>query len=104
MGIEWLGYIGTGLVIVAYLPQIVHLTKEGCTAGISINAYLTWASASVLLLSYAIHQRDPVFIALQGYQLLVTTAILVLSYRHRGQNCDMHGGPCRVPDTGKQPQ
>ena len=93
MEIEWLGYAGTFLVIVAYLPQIIHLTREGCTAGISINAYLTWSSASVLLLSYAIHQRDPVFIALQVYQLIVTTSILYLSYKHRGQNCDLHGGP-----------
>jgi len=98
MQMEWLGYLGTALVIGAYLPQIVHLTKKGCTAGISLNAYLTWSTASVLLLSYAIHQRDPVFIALQGYQLLVTTSILYLSYKHKGQNCDQHGGSCPTTD------
>jgi PQ loop repeat len=27
-----LGLVGTGLVIVGYVPQIVHLIKEHCTA------------------------------------------------------------------------
>lgn len=91
---QWLGYAGTGLVVVAYLPQVIHLTKEGCTAGISLGAYLTWGAASVLLLSYAISKQDNVFILLQSYQLLATTLILFFSYKHRGQNCDMHGGTC----------
>jgi len=94
MGIEWLGFAGTALVIVAYLPQIIHLTREGCTAGISIGAYLSWATASAMLLTYAVYQKDIVFIALQAYQLFAATLILYFSYKHRGQNCDLHGGPC----------
>lgn len=34
-----LGFVATGLVIVGYIPQIVHLIKERCTAGISISAF-----------------------------------------------------------------
>jgi len=94
MCIEWLGFAGTALVIVAYLPQIIHLTKEGCTAGISIGAYISWATASALLLAYAIGQQDIVFIALQTYQLLAASLILFFSYKNRGQNCDLHGGLC----------
>jgi len=94
MSYEWLGFIGTGLVALAYFPQIVHLTRAGCTAGVSISAYLTWSTASVLLLVYAIQRQDPVFIVLQCYQLLVTGSILYLSIKHRGQNCELHGGTC----------
>lgn len=98
MDIEWIGFIGTALVALAYMPQIIHLTKEGCTAGISLGAYFTWFSASFLLLIYALIQQDAVFIVLQSYQLLATTLILFFSYRHKGQNCDQHGGACAVHD------
>jgi len=30
-----LGFLGTGLVAMAYIPQIRHLIKEHCSAGIS---------------------------------------------------------------------
>jgi uncharacterized protein with PQ loop repeat len=45
-----LGFLGTGLVIVGYVPQIVHLVKERCTAGISISAFSLWCAASLLFL------------------------------------------------------
>ncbi|MGH2602930.1 MAG: PQ-loop domain-containing transporter, partial [Dehalococcoidia bacterium] len=32
MSIHWFGYVGTALVIVAYLPQITHLIREKCSA------------------------------------------------------------------------
>lgn len=44
------GVVGTGLVIVGYVPQILHLVKERCTAGISIPAFALWCSASLLFL------------------------------------------------------
>ena len=92
MTIEWLGFAGTSLVVLAYFPQVIHLIKEKCTAGISLGAYLTWTLASVILLSYAISQRDPVFIALQSYQLFATAFILFFSYKHKGCSCALHGG------------
>ncbi|MCH7845668.1 MAG: PQ-loop repeat-containing protein [Acidobacteria bacterium] len=73
--IQWLGFAGMGLVAVAYVPQIVHLARARCTAGVSSWAYLVWSVSASLLLVYAITVRDPVFIALQGYQLLALTSI-----------------------------
>jgi hypothetical protein len=32
-----LGLVATGLVIVGYIPQVVHLIKERCTTGIIIS-------------------------------------------------------------------
>jgi uncharacterized protein with PQ loop repeat len=60
ISIEWFGFLGTGLCFLAYLPQIVHLIKERCSAGLSLGAYFMWGIAAVLLLAYAIIQRDPV--------------------------------------------
>lgn len=54
MSVHWLGYAGTGLVIVAYLPQITHLLRKHCSAGVSSGAHLLWGVAAMLLLSYAI--------------------------------------------------
>ncbi len=93
MSIHWMGYAGTGLVIVAYLPQVKHLFRERCSVGVSSSAYLMWGIASMLLLSYAIAKRDPVFIALQSYQLGATVLIYLLSRRYRATVCEHHGGP-----------
>ena len=48
-----LGFSATGLVIVGYIPQIVHLIKERCTAGLSISAFSLWSMASLLFLIHA---------------------------------------------------
>ena len=52
------GFVGTGLVIVGYIPQIVHLIKEHCTAGISIPAFSLWCGASFLFMIHAAVIRD----------------------------------------------
>lgn len=92
MSLEWLGFAGTSLVVFAYLPQIAHLIKAKCAAGVSLSAYLVWASSALLLLVYALTTGDRVFITLQGYQLLALGLIFVLSLKHRGHPCDEHCG------------
>ena len=92
MSNHWLGYAGTTLVILAYLPQIFHLLKEHCSAGLCVRAYLMWVAASLLLLSYAVSQRDGVFIALQGYQVLSTSIICFFSKKYEHSLCEDHGG------------
>ncbi len=93
MSLEWLGFAGTSLVVFAYLPQIAHLFKAKCAAGVSLSAYLVWTSSALLLLVYALTTGDPVFITLQGYQLLALGLIFVLSLKHRDHRCDEHCGP-----------
>jgi uncharacterized protein with PQ loop repeat len=90
MSIQWLGYAGTTLVMLAYLPQIVHLIREHCSAGLSVKSYLMWGIAAVLLLIYATCCEDSVFIALQSYQLVATALICVFSYRYRNSLCEEH--------------
>ena len=102
MSMHWFGYVGTALVIAAYLPQITHLIRERCSAGISFRAYAIWVVAAVLLLAYAILTRDPVFMALQSYQVLATGVICFYSKRFEYNLCEVHGGSppggdCRPP-------
>ena len=102
MSFQWLGFAGTALVVVAYLPQISHLIRARCTAGVSPWAYSVWSVSAVLLFTYAITAGDPVFIALQGYQLLATAVIFALSRKNHGRLCDVHCGtePAPAPHLG----
>jgi uncharacterized protein with PQ loop repeat len=85
-----MGFLGTALVIVAYLPQIQHLIKEQCTGGISLRAYYMWFTAALLLLVYAIAIQDSVFIMLQGYQLGACGLIVFFCRKYKGSVCEAH--------------
>lgn len=102
MSIHWFGYVGTALVVVAYLPQIIHLIREKCSAGISFGAYLMWVVAAALLLTYAILTRDPVFMALQSYQVLATGVVCLYSKLLEHNLCEVHGGSPRVEASARQ--
>lgn len=92
MSMHWLGYTGTALVVLAYLPQIIHLITERCSAGLSMRAYLMWVTSAIFLLSYAISLGDQVFIALQSYQLLATTLICFYCKKYEYSLCEDHEG------------
>ncbi len=92
VSIEWLGFAGMALCVLAYLPQIIHLIKEHCSAGLSAGAYFMWGIAALLLLTYAIAKRDPVFISLQSYHVGASALIFYYCLRYRGQLCEEHGG------------
>lgn len=86
---EMLGWIGTALVIVAYVPQIHHLYIEKCAWGISISTWLIWLIAGALLLSYCIIRNDTLFTIVQGINItaIVTTIILA---RRGNRICPYH--------------
>jgi uncharacterized protein with PQ loop repeat len=88
-----LGAIGTGLVIGGYLPQVRHLLKEHCSAGLSSIAFALWCSAALLFLTYAVVIHDIVFIAVQSVTLVANGFILMLTRRYEGQLCVFHRGP-----------
>jgi len=82
--LQILAFAATTIVAVGYLPQIIHLVKEHCSAGISLTAWASWVVASLLFYSHAISIRDPVFITLLTVQLLAQVTILMLARRYRG--------------------
>ena len=85
-----LGFVATGLVIVGYIPQIVHLIKERCTAGISISAFSLWCTASLLFLIHAAMIGDAVFVGAQTVNLVAGGLIVGFCKRYEGEVCPFH--------------
>ena len=103
---EILGIAGITISMLAYVPQVVHLGKAHCSAGISRRAWAMWLVASLLVGALAVHRGDLVFIALQFSTLTSAAVILYLAQRYRGMVCETHeanlateltvtGGPSR---------
>jgi uncharacterized protein with PQ loop repeat len=87
---EVLGVVGVAISVIAYVPQVVHLWREQCSAGISGRAWAMWLASGVLVGTLAVHRRDPVFILLQIANLTSTAVVLFLSWRYRGMACEAH--------------
>jgi uncharacterized protein with PQ loop repeat len=87
---EIVGIAGVAISVLAYLPQVVHLTREHCSAGISSRAWLMWLVSSLLIGSVALHRRDPVFSLLQLSSLASAAVILFFGHRYRGLVCEAH--------------
>jgi len=85
-----LGFMGTALVAVAYIPQIVHLIKQHCAYGISIKAWAIWFIAAMLMLPYAIATQATIFVLLLLINGVATAFILVFSYFHQDRFCPKH--------------
>jgi hypothetical protein len=84
------GFIGAGLAGAAYVPQIWHLVRVHCSAGVSRLAFGVWLGASLLLTTHAIATGAAVFIVLGGVQIVATTLILVCATRYRSSSCAGH--------------
>ncbi len=78
---EMLGWAGTALVIVAYVPQLHHLYVEKCAWGISIPTWLIWLVAGALLLSYSIVRNDTLFTFVQVTNITAIVATIILARR-----------------------
>lgn len=90
MSLELLAFIGTGLVAVAYIPQIAHLIVKHCAYGISVRAWTIWLIATVFILPHTIFTKDLVFIFLISSHLTAISFIVVFSYYHQGKVCKEH--------------
>lgn len=84
------GLLGSALVLIAYLPQIHHLIKEHCSAGISRRAYLLWLAAAVLLLVHAFMLKDLSFMVLQVISATATGVILIFAEKYKYGSCPTH--------------
>ncbi len=84
---QLLGFLGTAIVAVAYIPQIHHLVKEHCSAGISMNAYALWCVASIFFLIHGAMIRDVAFVFVQVVNLI---AILICVKKYGRQMCLVH--------------
>ena len=87
---EIAGFAGAGLAGAAYVPQISHLIRARCSAGISRLAFEAWLLASVLTTARAIAIHDDVFIALGGIQIAATTVITLCATVYKDTPCPSH--------------
>jgi hypothetical protein len=87
---ELAGFIGTGIAGAAYVPQIWHLTRERCSAGLSRVAFGAWLASSVLMTVHAIAIGAAVFITLGVIQLAAIGTILFFTSRYQGLYCASH--------------
>jgi uncharacterized protein with PQ loop repeat len=92
---EVAGFLGGILAGAAYVPQIVHLVRERCSAGISRAAFGIWLASSALVAIHAIAIRAWVFIFLGAVQMAAIAVILVHSTRYAGSYCETHRGSAR---------
>jgi lipid-A-disaccharide synthase-like uncharacterized protein len=83
--LQSLGLIGTAIYVSAYLPQIIHLLRVKNSTGISIPSWIIWSVGALMLFSYAIYQKDAIFILLTTLEFLslVTGIILAIRYKQK---------------------
>jgi len=87
---EIAGFVGAGLAGAAYVPQIAHLIRARCSAGISRLAFEVWLVASLLTTAHAIAIGASVFIVLGGIQIVATTLIMLCAARYKNTPCPIH--------------
>lgn len=87
---EIAGFIGVGLAGAAYVPQIWHLVRVHCSAGISRFAFCLWLGATLLVTTNAVATGATVFIVLGGVQIVATALILLYTTKYRSTYCAGH--------------
>jgi PQ loop repeat len=87
---EIAGFVGAGLAGAAYVPQIAHLVRARCSAGVSRLAFKVWLLASVLTTARAIAIHAGVFIVLGGIQIVATALIMLWAARYKDAPCPVH--------------
>jgi len=65
MGIEFLGWFGFGVLVIAWVPQTWETIRAGYTHT-NLAFIILYFSASLILMVYSILINDPVFTALNG--------------------------------------
>src|SRR5450755_1769585 len=96
------GFAGAGLAGAAYVPQISHLIRARCSAGISQLAFEVWLLASLPTTARAIAIHADVFIVLGGIQIVATALIMICAARYKATHCPVHlpGQPAASTATG----
>ncbi len=87
---ELAAFLGVGLAAAGYLPQILHLSRERCAAGISKTAFCIWFLAALLITSHAVATGAMAFIALGVVQIIATAVVLAYATRYASSYCAGH--------------
>ena len=87
---ELAGFTGALLAGAAYVPQVRHLVRERCAAGISRPAFYVWLVASLLVMTRAVAIHASVFIALGVIQIGATAVICLYAKVYEHSRCTSH--------------
>lgn len=87
---ELAGFAGALLAGLAYVPQISHLMRQHCAAGVSRFAFTVWLVASVLVMTRAIAIHATVFIVLGVIQVSATAIICAYAKIYENSLCTGH--------------
>lgn len=88
--LEILGVVGIAISVAAYVPQVIHLAREHCSAGVSSRAWAMWLLSGLLVGFVAVQRGDLVFILLQLSSFTSAAVILLLARRYKGMACETH--------------
>jgi hypothetical protein len=77
------GSVGTGLVMVGYITQVVRLARTHRAEGVSARDQLVWAVASGLLLVHAMGMESVVFTVLMISQIICCVLIAAMATIYR---------------------
>jgi uncharacterized protein with PQ loop repeat len=83
MAPHWVGVVGTGLVMLAFVPQILLLLRTRRAGALSVKSNALNMTASGLLFAYALLRGDIIFTVVMSYQLVAAIVILALNVRYR---------------------
>jgi uncharacterized protein with PQ loop repeat len=81
---HWVGLVGTGLIMLAFVPQITLLLKTRRAGALSVKSNVLNSTASAVLFVYAMLRGDVVFIFVMGFQLVAVIVVLILNIIYRG--------------------
>lgn len=89
--LEIVGFVGVAVSCFAYVPQIIHLATEHCSAGVSVRAWILWLLAAFLISLHAFSVFDIVFVALQ-----IVNIVAITPAGSRFGECEAQAVSCRV--------
>ena len=84
------GFAGAGLAGAAYVPQICHLVRARCSAGISRPAFEVWLLAALLTTVRAVAIGAVAFIVAGAIQIIATALVMFCAARYKDTPCPSH--------------
>jgi lipid-A-disaccharide synthase-like uncharacterized protein len=87
---QLLGFAGALIVALGYVPQITHLARARCSAGVSVRAWVLWLTSTLLVFAHALAVTDVVFIFLQVVNVVAMVTIILLARKYANSTCALH--------------
>lgn len=81
--VEWIGAAAGTLLMVSFVPQVLHTWRTKSTKDVSLWMLLAFNGGVTLWLTYGILLRKPSIIYANGATLVLSLALLGMKLRYR---------------------